>query len=211
MMSKDGVHMKLYYTKGACSLVVRIVINELNLDASYESVDLHTKKTQTGMNFLDINPKGSVPALDISSGNILTENAVILQYLADHSNATALIPALNDFNRYRVLEWLNYITTELHKGIGVLFNPSITDEMRQNIFIPLIKSKLNFINNHLKNNHYLNGDSFTLPDAYLFVMLLWTSYFKLDLNEWEHLSRYFKKLYHRESIINALKQEGSSI
>ena len=200
--------MKLYYTKGACSLVVRVVINELNLDAQYESVDLKTKKTETGQDFLDINPKGAVPALEISPGKILTENAVILQYLADHSNAVELLPNLNDFNRYRVLEWLNYITTELHKGIGILFNPLITPELRQQIFIPLIKSKLSFVNNHLQNHQYLMGDHFTLPDAYLFVMLLWTSYFKMDLSEWSQLPRYFKELNNRQSIKNALKQEG---
>ncbi len=199
--------MKLYYTKGACSLVVRIIINELNLDAEFESVDLHTKKTAIGRNFLDINPKGAVPALEINPKEILTENAVILQYLADHTKATQLLPPVGDFNRYHVLEWLNFIATDLHKGIGILFNPTITPELRDTLFIPIIKSKMKVVNNHLQHHQYLAGNHFMLPDAYLFVMLQWTSYFKLDLKEYSHLMRYVKELQHRESIQNALKQE----
>ena len=200
--------MKLYYTKGACSLVVRIIINELNINTEFESVNLSTKKTTTGRNFLEINPKGAVPTLEINPKEILTENAVILQYLADNAKATQLLPAIGDFNRYRVLEWLNYVATDLHKGIGILFNPAVTSELREQLFIPLLKSKLTFVNNHLQDNRYLAGESFTLPDAYLFVMLLWTSYFNLDLKEWSHLARYFEELKSRLSIKKALEQEG---
>ncbi|OGV28471.1 MAG: glutathione transferase GstA [Legionellales bacterium RIFCSPHIGHO2_12_FULL_35_11] len=200
--------MKLYYTKGACSLVVRIIINELNLNADFESVNLSTKKTASGQNFLGINQKGAVPVLEINPKEILTENAVILQYLADTTKATQLLPAIGDFNRYRVLEWLNYVATDLHKGIGILFNPAVTSELREQLFIPLLKSKLTFVNNHLQDNRYLAGESFTLPDAYLFVMLLWASYFNLDLKEWGHLARYFEELKSRLSIKKALEQEG---
>src|SRR3990167_6389729 len=128
--------MKLYYTKGACSLVVRIIINELNINTEFESVNLSTKKTTTGRNFLEINPKGAVPTLEINPKEILTENAVILQYLADNAKATQLLPAIGDFNRYRVLEWLNYVATDLHKGIGILFNPAVTSELRDQLFMP---------------------------------------------------------------------------
>lgn len=200
--------MKLYYTQGACSLVTRIIINELGLECEFESVDLKTKRTETGNDFLSINSKGSVPTLQLNNGEILTENAIMLQYLADSSEAFMLLPPMNDFNRYRVLEWLNYVATELHKGIGILFNPAITAELRNQIFMPLIKAKLNYVNAHLQHHDYLLGANFTLPDAYLFVMLLWTSYFKLDLNEWEHLARYFQALKNRPSILQSLKQEA---
>lgn len=197
--------MKLYYTKGACSLVVRIVIEELKLNVAFESVDLRTKKTASGINFLTINSKGAVPALELDSKEILTENAVILQYLADHAKATELLPPVDDFKRYRVLEWLNFVASELHKGIGILFNPSVTKELREQFFFPLIKTKLHFVDNHLQHHRYLTGESFTLPDAYLFVMLQWALYFKVPLES--HLERYFAELQNRPSIATALKQE----
>ena len=199
--------MKLYFSKGACSLVVRIIINEMGLPAEFESVNLKTKKTGTGKDFLSINPKGSVPTLEVDNGAILTENAVILQYLGDISKATHLLPPVGDFNRYRVLEWLNYITTELHKSIGVLFNPSITQELKNDLFIPLIKTKFDYVNQHLKDHAYLLGDEFTLPDAYLFVMLRWAAYFHFDLKEWEHLLRFFNALNQRKSVQHSLKEE----
>ena len=203
--------MKLFFSKGACSLAVRIIINEIGMDSLFESVNLRTKKTESGEDFLTINPKGGVPTLELHNGEILTENAVILQYLCDKSNATGLLPQIGDFNRYQVLEWVNYVSTELHKGIGILFNQSITQELKNEIFIPLIKTKLNYVNHHLQNNQYLLGDEFRLPDAHLFVMLLWTSYFDIDLMEWKNLTRYFDTLKHRTSIEQSLKQEEIDI
>ena len=200
--------MKLYYTKGACSLVIRIIINEIGFDAIFESVDLKTKKTESGEDFSTINPKGAVPTLQLNNGDTLTENAVILQYLADTAKATELLPALGDFNRYRVLEWLNYIKTELHKSIGFLFNPTLTEDMKDKIVIPIIKTKLRYIDKHLSHHHFLLGDDFTLPDAYLFVMLRWSFYFKFDFKEWPHLATYFAELSKRASIKKSLDQEG---
>lgn len=201
--------MKLYYTKGACSLVVRIVINEIGLTAEFEAVNLRTKKTETGKDFLNINPKGSVPTLELNNGEVLTENAVILQYLADDSNATKLLPKVGDFKRYRVLEWINFISTELHKSIGPLFNPAMSEEMKNQILLPLIRTKLSYVDRHLQHHQYLLGDDFTLPDAYLFVMILWTSFFHIDLTEWKNLTRYFNTLNHRKSIQQSIKQEES--
>ncbi len=200
--------MKLYYTKGACSLVIRIIINEIGLRCEFESVDLHTKTTEKGVDFLTINDKGSVPALELKAGKVLTENAVILQYLADDAKATQLLPQTGDFNRYRILEWVNYISTELHKSFGPLFNPTLSEETKTTFFIPLIKSKLSYVNQHLQHHTYLLGDTFTLPDAYLFVMLLWASYFKIELKKWPNLSRYFTELHSRKSIQQSLKQEA---
>ena len=199
--------MKLYYAPGACSLVARIIMNEIGIESAFESVNLMTKTTETGQNFFNINPKGAVPVLQLNNGDILTENAVILQYLADKSNATQLLPPTSNFERYRVLEWVNYIATELHKGIGILFNPGITQELKNDIFIPLIKSKFKYVNQHLQDHVYLLGEHFTLPDAYLFVMLRWSVYFKFDLKEWNNLNRYFTNLQDRPSIQKSLKQE----
>jgi glutathione S-transferase len=200
--------MKLYYSKGACSLVVRIVIHEIGLKTEFEAVDLKNKKTEKGQDFFTINAKGSVPTLELDNGEILTENAVILQYLADTSKANQLLPFLGDFKRYRVLEWVNYITTELHKGFSPLFNPSVPQDVKDKVFIPLIKNKFSAINAHLQQNHYLLGDDFSLSDPYLYVILRWAVAFKIDLKEYTHLTRYFNNLHERASIQQALKEEG---
>lgn len=200
--------MKLFYTKGACSLVDRIIINEIGLDCQFEAVDLKTKKTELGADFYTVNPKGAVPVLQLDNGNILTENAIILQYLADETHSTQLLPAQNDFKRYRVLEWLNYTATEIHKSFGPLFNPTISQELKDSVFIPLLKTKFNYLNKHLEKNTYLLGADFTLPDAYLFVMLFWTAHFKINLTEWNGLARYFTHLEQRDSIQQSLSDEG---
>ena len=200
--------MKLYYSKGACSLAVRIIINEIGLTCEYESVNLKTKKTDQNQDFFQINPKGSVPVLVTDEGEILTENAIIQQYLADISQATDSLPAIGNFKRYRVLEWLNFISTDLHKAFGLLFNPATPENVNQTITIPLIKSKIAFINKHLHNHEYLMGDHFTLPDAYLFVILNWMTYFKIEIAEWSHLSHYYAELRKRPSVQQSLKEEN---
>lgn len=203
--------MKLYYTQGACSLVPHIIINEIGLTCEYVAVDLATKRTASGDDFLKMNPKGAVPALLMNKGGILTENAIILQYLADTSNAAQLLPGVGDLKRYRVLEWLNYAATELHKGFSPLFNPNIPQDVKDKVFMPLMKSKLSYVDKHLANNNYLLGDDFTLPDAYLFVMLMWTLHFKFDISEWPQLARYFTELKKRKSIAQSLQEEGLNL
>ncbi len=200
--------MKLFYSKGACSLVVRIVINEIGLKSEFESVDLKTKQTESDQDFFQINPKGSVPTLQLDNGVVLTENAVILQYLADTAKAHSLLPAVGNFERYRVLEWVNYITTEVHKSFGGLFNPTVSDEVKNTVFIPLIKSKFKYINQSLEHTKYLAGDHFTLPDAYLFVMMRWAESCKIDLSTYPKLISYQMQLKDRLSIQKSLKEEG---
>lgn len=200
--------MKLFYTKGACSLATRIVINEIGIDCEYESVDLRTKRTESGEDYLKINPKGAVPALLIYDNEVLTENTVIQQYLADKNKAVNLLPAIGNLKRYRVLEWLNYISTELHKSFGSLFNPVIPQELKDKYLVPLLKAKFDFVNNQLKNKDYLYSSTFTLPDAYLFVMILWTYHFKFDLNAWPYIAHYFSGLQQRKSIKKSLEEEG---
>ncbi|MDI9817720.1 MULTISPECIES: glutathione transferase GstA [unclassified Legionella] len=202
--------MKLFFAKGACSLAVRIVINEIGIDSDYEKVDLRTKTTENNQDFLKINPKGAVPVLELDNTQRLTENVVIQQYLADKFKAKELLPPIDDFNRYRTLEWMNFITTELHKNFSGLFTPAIPQEIKDNVIIPLIKNKLKVIDKQLQHT-YLLGEHFTLPDAYLFVILLWAPGFKIDLKEWDNLPRYFKNLSQRESIQKSLKQESLEI
>lgn len=200
--------MKLYYSKGACSLAIRILINELKLKAEFEAVDLKTHKTETGLDYYKINPKGSVPVIRIDNQLILTENAIIHVYLADQNKATQLLPAIGDFNRYRTLEWLNFVTTELHKGFSPLFNPIIPEEVKDQVFRPNLKKKFSLINNHLEHNANLMGPTYSLPDGYLFVMLFWATKHKLDLNEYANLMRYYNTLKIRPSIQQSLNEEG---
>lgn len=199
--------MKLYYYKSACSLVVRIILNELNVTFQDESVDLRAKKTASGEDYFLINPKGAVPAIRLDNGDLLTENQVILQYLADKTPGQKLLAPVGDIKRYHTLEWLNYISTELHKSLGMFFNPSVSDEMKTKVLTPIIITRFKNINERLSNGSYLMGDEFTLPDAYLFVMVMWAHYFKIDLSAYKHLNQLFDRLQKRPSVIKSLQQE----
>lgn len=203
-----GADMKLYYKSSVCSLAVRIVINELKLNCDYESVDLKSKQTETGIDYLKINPKGSVPALLLNDNNLLTENAVILQYLADHYQAVSLLPPLGDIKRYRVLEWLNYVATDLHRYCAPLFWSKFTDNDKHNIFMPILNGKLSLVENHLNDNRFLMGDTFTLADSYLFVILIWLAKLKMAMTTWPNLASYFIVMKQRQSIQQALIEEG---
>jgi len=203
--------MKLYYTKAACSLVVRIILNEIGVKFETEKVDLKAKTYQSDKDFRKINPKGSVPALELDNGDILTENTVILQYLANTFNKNTLLPALNNFDHYRVLESLNFITTELHKGFSPLFNPAIPDETKEQVFKPLLKTKFTYINQCLQHHQYLNGNDFTLADAYLYVMIRWAIAYKIPLHDLSHLPQYLTRLNLKESIKISLEQEQLSM
>jgi glutathione S-transferase len=202
--------MKLYYSKGACSLAIRICIHEIGIPCEFESVNLQTKKTETGTDFLNINPKGAVPVLVLDNQEILTENAIIQQYLADEYNAKDLLPTTNNFERYRVLEWLNYVSTELHKGAASLFNSKIPDTIKEEIFIPMLKAKLDFVDKHLSKNKYLLNERFSLADGYLLVVLLWMPKLKIDTSQWKNLTRYSSTVRLRPGVQEALKAEGFS-
>ncbi len=200
--------MKLYYSKGACSLAVRIILHEIGAACEFESVNLKTKQTETGQNFQDINPKGSVPALVLDNQEVLTENAVIQQYLADTYKATHLLPPAPDFQRYRVLEWLNFIAADLHKGCGPLMKPALPEDIKENILRPVLNQKLRYLSQHLGQTTYLCGDQFTLADGYLFVILFWFPAFQAKWADWPVLSKYFNQLKERPAIQKALAEEG---
>lgn len=203
--------MKLYYAKEACSLSVRILIHELGLSSSYESVDLKTKKTAFGDDFLKINPKGVVPVLILDSGEKLSENIAIHFYLAESHHATRLLPEAGNIDRYHVLEWMSYLASDVHKGFSTLFNSFIPGDVKQKIFIPNIRKKMDFINQHLSKNIYLMKDQFTLPDAYLYVMIRWLAHVNMKVGEWPHISRYYDSLKNRASIAQSLKEEDLEI
>ncbi len=202
--------MKLYYSKGACSLAVRILLHEIGVACAFGSVHLKTKQTETGQDFLSINPKGSVPALALDNQEVLTENAVIQQYLADTYQATHLLPPVPDFRRYRVLEWLNFIAADLHKGCGLLMKPTLSEDIKENVFRPVLNQKLQYLSERLEQTPHLCGEQFSLADAYLFVILSWFPAFKVKWADWPVLSKYFSQLKERSAIQKALAEEGLS-
>jgi glutathione S-transferase len=199
--------MKLYYAPGACSLSPHIVLLEAGLPVTLEKVDLRSKKTETGTDFSTVNSKGSVPALVLDDGQLLTEGVAIVQYLADQRPQSGLAPANGTFERYRLMEILNYISTELHKGFSPLFDPAITAEAKATALTALAR-KLEWMNSQLGNKTYLLGETFTVADAYLFTILSWSSHVGVDLAKCHALTAYMARVGHRPKVQEALKAEG---
>ena len=197
--------MILYYARGACSQAPHIILHEAGFAHDSIKVDLKTKQTERGEDYLSVNPKGAVPALRLDNGEILTENAVVLQYLGDQAGGF-LLPQVGDLRRYRVLEWLNFVATELHKGFGPFFK-STSDDTKQ-FARDLIAAKFDFVEGQMGEKQFLLGDTFTLPDAYLFVMLGWTDKAGLDLARWPRLKSYRERLEQRPSVRRVLEYEG---
>lgn len=180
----------------------------MGIDFQDEEVDLRAKKTAGGADFLAINAKGAVPVLGLDNGDVITENQVILQYLTDITPGQELLAHVGDMKRYHTLEWLNYVSTELHKTLGMFFVPMVTDEFKSKILIPMAMFKLRHVEQHLSRNTYLMGDHFTLPDAYLFVVLMWAKSFKLDFSAYPSLTKYMEYIQSRPAVMKSLKQEG---
>ncbi len=198
--------MKLYYTPGACSLAPHIVAEEAGLSVSLTRVDLKTHLTEAGEDFFAINSKGYIPALQLDSGRVMTEGAVISQYLADQKPEAGLLPASGDA-RYQVLEWMTFISTELHKNMGALFNPAITPEWKAAVTANLNK-RLDWLASALGDNSWLNGDRFTIADAYLFTVLGWSGHVGLSLDSWPALQAYRANIAQRPAVVKAMKAEG---
>ena len=199
--------MKLYYSPGACSQAPHILLHELGLSHDAERVDLKSKVTESGRSYLEVNPKGAVPAVELDNGEVLTENAVILQYIADRSGSPEVLPSPGNFRRYRVLEAVNFITTELHKRFGFLFNPQATDEMKQVVIADLGK-KLDHMDKELGKGPFLMGEELTLGDPYLFVMTSWADKMLGGLDRWPNLRAFHERMMQRPSVRNVLKFEG---
>ena len=200
--------MKLYYSKGACSLAIHITLHELNLKCEYIAVDLKTHTYDNGKDFYQVNPKGAVPTLQLDSGAILTENAIIQQYLADTQKATQLLPPIGDLQRYHVLAWLNYASTDLHKSFSAFFNGKVPQEVRDTAFKPVIASRLAYLNETLATQEFIAGKHYTLPDSYVFTTLRWVPVTGLSLNDYPHVLRYFNQMKVRPSVVAAMKEEG---
>jgi|SRR5579863_525855 len=199
--------MKLYYSPGACSLSPNIVLLEAGLAYDLVKVDLRTKKLENGDDYLKVNPKGQVPALALDSGELVTEGPVIVQMLADKAPAKNLAPPRDSAERYKLQEWLNYITAELHRNIGPLFSPALSDDAKA-FFKDRATGKFKYLDGQLAGRDYLMGKQFTVADAYLFVMLSWADLMKFDLSGLSNLMAYKGRGAARPKVREALTKEG---
>jgi len=199
--------MKLYYSPGACSLSPHIALCEAGLPYEMVRVDLQQATTEDGHDYHEVNPLGYVPALELDNGEMLLEGPAIVQYIADQVPDRKLVPPAGSIDRYRLQQWLNFISTELHKGFGALFNPAFPDEARE-IFKGIIGKRLDVLAPKLENNTYLMGDTFTVADGYLFTVLGWCPHVGFDLSPWPELGAYLGRVASRPAVQAAMKEEG---
>lgn len=199
--------MKIYIRPGACSMASHIVLREIGETFDIIEVDLATKKTAAGDDFLLINPKGQVPALQLGNGTLLTEGPAILQYLADTHTEAGLLPPLATIERYEVLSWLNYVGTELHKSFGPLMRPDTPDAYKP-VILNQIAAKFDMIDRHLADHEWLAGAEFSVADAYLFTISSWAGMFGFAPGKWPNLDAYRGRIAARPAVHDALVAEG---
>ena len=199
--------MKLYFSPGACSLSPHIVLREAGLAFDLEQVDVRTKKTAGGGDFFQVNPKGQVPTLLLDDGDILTEGPAIVQYIADKAPASKLAPAPGTKERYHLAEWLNFITSELHKNFSPLFRPTTPEDYKP-IARENLAGRFSYVDKKLAGRSFLLGDTFTVADAYLFVMTNWAKSLNVDLTAWSNVGAFRERVLARPKVQEAMKTEG---
>lgn len=199
--------MKLYYSPGACSLASHIALHESGLPFVIDKLNVPTKTTASGEDFMQINPKGYVPTIQFDDGTVLTEGAVILQYIADQCPASGLAPKQGSMERYRLQEWLNYIAAEIHKSYSPLFNKAASEDIKTHAR-NMLNRRLPVVEMRLAEQPYLMGDSFTVADAYLFVVLGWSKLVGFDLSPYDKIKDYLARIATRPAVLAAMKAEG---
>jgi glutathione S-transferase len=199
--------MKLYYSRGACSLSPHIVLREAGLPFELVAVDLKTKTIAGGADYRSVNPKGYVPLLELDDGSRLTEGPAIVQYLADHAPHMNLAPANGTFARYQLQEWLNFISTEIHKQFSPLFDPTASEDVKTKQRDKLA-SRFDWLQSRVGDQNYLMGQQFTVADAYLFTVLNWSRAMDIDLGRWPRLKDYLGRVAQRPAVQEALQAEG---
>ncbi len=199
--------MKLYYSPGACSLSPHIVLHEAGLPCELVLASTKTHKLPDGTDYYTINPKGSVPLLELDSGERLTEGPAIVQYLADQVPDRKLAPAFGTMARYRLMEWLNFITSELHKSFGAFFTPGMPDDAKA-LYRNRLRQRLQYVDEQLAGKSYLMGDDFTVADAYLFTVSNWTVPTQVDIAGLANLQAFRERMLARPSVQAAMKHEG---
>ncbi len=199
--------MKLYFSPGACSLSPHIILQESGLPFTIEKVDLRAKQTASGADYLGINPKGYVPALETDEGVLLTEGPAIVQYLADKVPEKNLAPAAGTMARYQVISWLNFIGTEIHKSYSPLFNPASSDDVKTGAKQNLAK-RYAYVERMLDGREYLVGTQFSVADGYLFVVTNWAAHLQIDMSAFPNVAAFQKRIGARPAVQQALKAEG---
>lgn len=202
--------MKLYLAPHACSLAVDIVARELEIPLVLEWIDVRAKKLKDGSDYFKINPKGQVPTLGLDDGGLLTEGIVIVQCLADSKPGNRLLPSSTGLARYRVLEWLSFISSELHKGFTPLFRPTTPPAYRE-IAIENLAKRFAWLNEELSTRPFLTGNDFTVADAYGYTIITWSRIHKLDLSPWPHLVAYINRIESRPSVQAARDAEAEEL
>lgn len=200
--------MKLYYATGSCGLSPQIVLREAGMTFDLVKVDFATKTTIEG-DYLKVTPKGFVPALVLDDGEILTEGAVILQWIADHAPERQLLPPFGTLERYRALEWINVVATDLHKGMATMFSPFIDDASKIRYADGLLKSRFALVEDHLSANDYMLGTDFSAPDAYLYNVLCWPPRVGIDMAGYPAIERFLQRMERRPSVKAARAAEGT--
>jgi glutathione S-transferase len=199
--------MKLYYSPGACSLSAHIVLRESGLAFEPVLASTKTHKLQDGTDYYRINPKGYVPLLELDDGQRLSEGPVIVQYIADQVPTQKLAPPAGTMARYRLQEWLNFITSELHKGFSPLFDPAMPEDAKP-LFKARIGDRLKWVDSQLAGRNYLMGEDFSVADAYLFTVTGWTNYVGIDISGLANLGAFMARMKTRPAVQQALKAEG---
>jgi glutathione S-transferase len=199
--------MKLYYSPGACSLSPHIALREAGLPFTPVLASTKSKKLADGTDYLTINPKGQVPVLELDSGERLSEGPAIVQYVADQAPASKLAPPAGTMARYRLIEWLNFVTSELHKGFSPLFNPALPEDAKP-VFRAKLVDRFTWVDQQLEGRDYLMGDTFTVADAYLYTVSRWGQYVGVDITGLKNLGAYRARVEARPQVQAALKAEG---
>jgi glutathione S-transferase len=199
--------MKLYYFSGACSLASNIALREAGLEFELVKVDHRTRRTADGLDFSEVNAKRYVPALRLDNGEVLTENIAVLLYIADRNPASQLAPAAGTLERYRLLEWLAFISSEVHKNFSPLSSDEAPEDAKK-YARKVLGVRLDYLNRAIGERAFLTGEPFTVADAYLFTVLRWGRYVHVDLGPWPQLQRYAERVGGRPQVLEALKSEG---
>lgn len=199
--------MKLYYSPGACSLSPHIVLRETATPFDLVMASTKTHKLADGTDYYTINPKGYVPLLELDDGQRLSEGPAIVQYIGDKAAASGVMPAAGTMARYRQIEWLNFISTELHKSYSPLFNPAMPEEGKA-VYRKRLRGRYEYLNQQLEGRSYLMGDAFSVADAYLFTVTNWAPKVGVDIVDLAHLQAYQKRVAARPAVQAAMKAEG---
>lgn len=200
--------MKLYYMPGACSFAPHMILHEAGFKHEVDKLDRATRKTAGGEDYDKINPKGYVPALRLDNGEVLTEAAVVLQYLADQKPDMQLAPRFGTMERYHLMETMHFISTEIHKAFSPLFKPDVPPAVREAQIAQLAR-RFDYVEQRLRDHPYIMGEQFTIADAYLYTVMNWTAHFNIDLEPWPKIAAYMQRIETRPSVQAARKMEAS--